>query len=165
MKYIATVNGREYVIEINKEGEVTVDGRVRAVDFKALGHHALYSLLLDNASIEALVERRGDGYSVLMRGHFYTVNVTDERAKRLSEASTGFAPETGEINITAPMPGRIVAVLVEEGQEVKEGDKLVILESMKMENELKSPRAATVARVNVKPEDSVEQNQVLVVLV
>ena len=63
------------------------------------------------------------------------------------------------------MPGLVVATPVEVGQEVELGDNVVILESMKMENELKAPRAGRVERINVKPGDSVEQNQTLVVIV
>ena len=62
------------------------------------------------------------------------------------------------------MPGLIVAVPVSEGQAVRKGDILVILESMKMQNELKSPREATIGRVRVKAGDNVDQNQVLLTL-
>ncbi|MCS6937600.1 MAG: acetyl-CoA carboxylase biotin carboxyl carrier protein subunit, partial [Candidatus Bipolaricaulota bacterium] len=72
--------------------------------------------------------------------------------------------QSGEFSLRAPMPGLIVAVPVVEGQTVKKGDNLVILESMKMQNELKSPRAGTVTRVNVRAGQSVEQNQVMVTL-
>ena len=72
------------------------------------------------------------------------------------------AAASGEFNLKAPMPGLIVAVPVAEGQPVKKGDNLVILESMKMQNELKSSREGVVTRVKVKAGDSVEQNQTLV---
>jgi biotin carboxyl carrier protein len=62
------------------------------------------------------------------------------------------------------MPGLIVAVPVQEGQEIEEGELLVVLESMKMQNELKAPRAGIVARVRVSQGDSVEQNQVMLTL-
>jgi len=62
------------------------------------------------------------------------------------------------------MPGLIVAVPVEEGQQVDKGDNLVILESMKMQNEIKAPREGKVTGVRVNPGDNVDQNQVLVVI-
>ena len=69
--------------------------------------------------------------------------------------------EAGEYHLKAPMPGMVVSILVEEGQEIEQGQVLLILESMKMQNELKSPRAGTVGRVRVKPGESVEQRQTL----
>ncbi|MCW5887251.1 MAG: DUF2118 domain-containing protein, partial [Anaerolineales bacterium] len=72
-------------------------------------------------------------------------------------AAGGGSADGGEFVLKAPMPGLIVKVAVNEGDEVKKGDVLVILESMKMQNELKSPRDGKVSRVQVKAGDSVEQ--------
>jgi biotin carboxyl carrier protein len=99
---------------------------------------------------------------VLMWGAYYSVRVMDEREQRLAKSSAGFVPDDGEMVIRSPMPGMIIAVPVEEGQAVEAGQTLVILESMKMENELKAPRAGTVHVVNVKAGDSVEQNKRLI---
>jgi pyruvate carboxylase subunit B len=74
------------------------------------------------------------------------------------------AATTGEIMIKSPMPGLIVAVPVSEGQAVKKGQTVVVLESMKMENELKAPRDGMVAAIKIVPRQSVEQHQPLVVL-
>jgi biotin carboxyl carrier protein len=71
---------------------------------------------------------------------------------------------SGEFNLKSPMPGLIVAVPIVEGQVVVKGQDLVILESMKMQNELKAPRDGKIGRVRVRPGDSVEQSQVLVTL-
>jgi biotin carboxyl carrier protein len=162
MKYIATVRDRQYVIEINREGRIVFEGETRAVDFKVLDDGALYSLLIDQESYEALVERRRGDYYVLMHGDLYSVHVADEREQRLARAT--FVPPSGDLSITAPMPGLIVEVPVREGQEVDEGDNLVVLESMKMGNELKAPRDGVVKHVHVKAGDSVDQDQTLVVL-
>jgi biotin carboxyl carrier protein len=70
----------------------------------------------------------------------------------------------GEYHLKAPMPGMVVAVPVEEGQKVERGADLVILESMKMQNELKAPREGTVTHVRVRPGDRVDQNQILISL-
>jgi biotin carboxyl carrier protein len=69
--------------------------------------------------------------------------------------------EGSEFNLKAPMPGLVVTVSVDEGQEVKKGDVLLILESMKMQNELKAPRDGVISRVKVKAGESVEQKQAL----
>ena len=69
--------------------------------------------------------------------------------------------DAGEFHLKAPMPGMVVAIPVEEGQEIQQGQVLLILESMKMQNELKAPRAGTIGRIRVKPGESVEQRQTL----
>lgn len=163
MRYLTTVGDKTYTIDINQDGEITIDGVTRTLDLRSIDDE-LYSLLLDHRSFEALVEG-GDGeYRVLLNGVLYYVQVADERAKRLAEAAGAFSPTSGEVNIKSPMPGLIVAVPVTEGQKVKKGQVVVVLESMKMENELKAPREGTVSAVKVQPRQTVEQNQVLVVL-
>jgi biotin carboxyl carrier protein len=69
--------------------------------------------------------------------------------------------ETGEFHLRAPMPGLVVAIPVEEGQEIKKGQVILILESMKMQNELKAPRDGMMGRIRVKAGESVEQKQTL----
>jgi biotin carboxyl carrier protein len=82
----------------------------------------------------------------------------------LREVSGALKIQSGEIQLKAPMPGLIISIPVEEGQEVSKGENLIVLESMKMQNELKSPREAKVTGVRVKPGDNVDQNQVLIIL-
>jgi len=90
--------------------------------------------------------------------------VQDERSYRLAQARGTLVEEAGELIIRSPMPGVILEVLVEPGQHVAKGDKVVILESMKMENELRSSRDGIVRRVQVAKGDSVEKNQILVII-
>jgi len=164
MKYIATVNGKTYTIEINREDRILCEGVERAVDFRLIDQQHVYSLLLDNASYEALIQEREEEYWVFLRGYLFTVQVEDERERRLREASGGRPGPAGEVTVKAPMPGLIVAVPVQEGQPVRKGEKLVLLESMKMQNEIRAPRDGVVKAVRVRPGQSVEQNQILVVL-
>ena len=163
MKYATTVNGKTYLIEINDDHRVFVDGVEFPVDFESVSGQPVYSLILDGRSYEAYVQETEEGWQVLLCGDMYTVTVEDEREKRLrAAAGSVMGQASGEFNLKAPMPGLIVAVPVSDGQAVKKGDNLVILESMKMQNELKCPRDGAVTRVKVKAGDSVEQNQVLV---
>ncbi len=164
MKYITIVNDQQYVIEIGHEGQIEVDGQEYAVDFKQLAEGGILSLLLNNRSLEAIVEEREQAWEVLIHGELYTVSVQDEQAYRLAKARTVSFDETGEASIKSPMPGLIIEIPVEIGQAVKKGDKVVILESMKMENELRSPRDGRVANIYVQPGDSVEKNQVLMAI-
>jgi biotin carboxyl carrier protein len=164
MKYATTLNDKTYLIEINDDRHVVVDGVEYAIDFTGVAGQSLYSLLLDQDSHEAFVEENEETWLVLLRGAHYEVRVADEREERLRKASGGIGVASGEYQLKAPMPGLIVAIPVGEGQTVGKGQNLVILESMKMQNELKSPREGTVNRVRVKTGDSVEHNQVLVTL-
>ena len=163
MKYATTINDRTYVIEINRDGEITIDGAAVPIDLCAIDD-VTYSLLLDNKSYEALVEVAGNDLSVLLNGRLYGAQVLDERARRSTQAMGGSASHSGEVTIKSPMPGLIVAVPVSEGQAVKKGQTVVVLESMKMENELKAPRDGTVTAIKVAPRQSVEQHQPLVVV-
>jgi biotin carboxyl carrier protein len=162
MKYISTVGNEEHVIEIDKEGQITVNDQTFAIDFQRLTDGGLLSLLIDNRSLEAIVEERDDHWEVLIHGELYAVDVKDERAYRLAKARGLSTKATGEASISSPMPGLIVAVPVKEGQKIQKGDQVVILESMKMENELRSPRDGTVTHVYVTTGQSVEKNQILV---
>ena len=164
MKYITSVNGHNYEIEINQDGRLTVDGVERLVDFKAM-QSSLYSLLLDHTSVEALVEEREGLLHVQLFGDLYEVTVTDERERRLNEASSGFSVDKGEITIKSPMPGMIVTVPIVPGQEVEAGQALMVLESMNMENQIKAPRAGTIGHLHVAAGDRVEQNKPLLTLI
>ena len=164
MKYSTTVGDKTFLIDVNREDEVTVDGEVVPLNLISIDRATAYSLLLNNDSYEILVDEESGDYQVLLSGHLFYVHVEDERARRLAQASRGFTPASGEIHIKAPMPGLIVAIPVTEGQLVKKGDVLLVLESMKMENELKASRDGTVSVVRVKARQSVEQNQTLVTI-
>jgi biotin carboxyl carrier protein len=164
MKYQTIVSGQTFDIDINEDGRILLNGEERAVDFRVLRRGELYSVLLDHLSYEAVVEERDEIYHVLMAGDLYEVEVTDERSRRLASAFMAFGDTGGEVSIRSPMPGLIVRVPVVEGQTVSKGETLMILESMKMENELKSPRDGTVHRIYVSAGENVEQNKVLVTI-
>jgi biotin carboxyl carrier protein len=161
MKYITTLGDREYTIEIIDDNHIIVDGKAYEVDFESINGQPVFSMLRDGESHEAYVYPDEDQWEVLLQGILYPVLVEDEREKRL-RSSFGSSPATsGEYYLKAPMPGLVVSVLVEDETAVAQGDVLVILESMKMQNELKSPRDGIISRVRVKTGDSVEQKQTL----
>lgn len=159
-KYITTIGEKEFVVEVLGPREVSVNGRTYDVDFQSISGQPVFSLLVDGGSYQAHVYPGDEGtLQVLMRGTLYEARIEDEREKRLSAAGGTGTALTGEFVLRAPMPGLIVKIPVKEGDAVKKGDVLIILESMKMQNELKSPREGKVARIQVKPGDSVEQRQ------
>ena len=161
MKYITTVEGKQYVVEIIDDKHVNVNGKLYEVDFESVSGQPVYSLILDGKSHESYIARGDENWQVLLRGRLYPITVEDEREKRLRAAAGGSVAESGEFILKAPMPGLVVAVPVSEGQQIKKGQVILILESMKMQNELKAPRDGTVQRVKVKAGESVEQKQTL----
>ena len=159
MKYVTTIDGKEFLVEIIDDRHVSVDGKIVEVDFESIEEQPVFSLIVDGKSYEAYVYRGEESLEVLLKGRLYHTNVEDERERRLRAASGGAVAQSGTYHLKAPMPGLIVTVPVSEGQEVKTGDVLLILESMKMQNELKSPRDGVVGRIHVAAGDSVEQRQ------
>lgn len=164
MKYITTVNGNDYTIEIVAEKQILVNGEAYELDFQMLGSGGLVSLLLNQQSHEAAVDEHEEGWQVLLRGEVYEATVQDERVYRLAKARGELAADTGEVLVKSPMPGVIVKVPVAVGDAVKMGQTVIILESMKMENELKATRDAVVLAVKVTAGQAVEKNEVLVVI-
>ena len=161
MRYITTVEGKQFLVEIIDEKHLSVDGKVYEIDFESVSGQPVYSLIVNGKSHEAYAAQEDDNWQVLLRGRLYPVTVEDEREKRLRSAAGGGVAETGEFHLKAPMPGLVVAIPVKEGEAVKKGQVLLILESMKMQNELKSPREGIVGRVRVKAGETVEQKQTL----
>jgi len=161
MKYITTLDGKEYLIEVVDEHHVSVNGRAQEVDFESVSGQPVYSLIIDGKSYESYVYETEEGWQVLTRGRQYNLTIEDEREKRLRAAAGGGVAESGEFHLKAPMPGLVVAIPVNEGDKVEKGQVILILESMKMQNELKSPKAGTVGRIRVKQGEKVEQRQAL----
>lgn len=162
MKYIATVKDHEYTIEIDPDKGILIDGVPHEIDFRRLPSGGYTSLLMNHRSISAVIEEMPDYWDVLIEGELYAVRVQDERAYRLERMrSTGLSVD-GEAVVASPMPGIIISVPVAVGDTVRRGDKVVILESMKMENELRSPCDGVVTHVLVSAGVSVEKDQQLV---
>jgi biotin carboxyl carrier protein len=161
MKYITTLDGKEYLIEIVDEHHVSINGRMQEVDFESVSGQPLYSLIVDGKSYESYVYETEEGWQVLTRGRQYNLTVEDEREKRLRAAAGSGVAESGEYHLKAPMPGLVVSIPVNEGDKVEKGQVILILESMKMQNELKSPKAGTMGRIRVKQGETVEQRQAL----
>ncbi len=143
MQYAAIVNGEAREVDVIESSpdrfRVEMNGRTFEVDLRALNDTTL-SVVIDEQAYDIQLEAHPKGgQAMLVRGEIVQVEVLDLRKMRLREAQAASAGPEGPAIILCPMPGKIVAVLVEEGQEVAEGDGLVVVEAMKMENELKSP--------------------------
>ncbi len=157
----AEVGDRSYEIEF-RGGAVFVDGEAAEVSFERVAE-GYYSLLLDGRSVSVVVEASSGGSVRLhLGGRSIEVRVRDERALLLERYGIADADAAAEREVRAPMPGLVLAVLVEEGQAVQAGDGLVLLEAMKMENELRATGDGVVQRVHVEPGDAVGKSALLI---
>lgn len=158
MRYVTIINDRRFEIEVDNDGRVLIDGEERDVDFLNLGG-SLFSLITENKSFEAVIDDDEGRIAVMMRGRLFEAQVLDERAILLMQRRGGLAASSGEVN--APMPGLIVAVTAEVGGAVAKGETVIILESMKMQNELKSPVDGVVRAIHAEAGQAVDKNDLL----
>lgn len=158
------VRGREFEVEVDGT-EVTVGGRVCRAELQARPGTPLRQLTMDGASTALGVEADGDGrWIVTHHGDRAEVEVLDERGRRIRGLAAASPAARGPAALRAPMPGLVVRVQVEPGQEVAAGAGLVVLEAMKMENELRAAAPGVVRSVRVQPGEPVEKGQILVEL-
>jgi biotin carboxyl carrier protein len=143
---------------------ILLDGKPFEVDFTAIGKEQVFSLLINGRSLEALAVPMDGGWQVLLHGKMFEARVEDEQAIRVRALVHSVADAGGEFLLRAPMPGLAVGIPVTVGQSIAKGTSLVILESMKMQNELRCPKDGTVLEIRIQPGQAVEQNQVLVVV-
>lgn len=161
-RYLATIQGSKDQVPVdiqdlgNGRYALSLDGERHVLDALALEHGAV-SVLIDGQSHDVELDESGDLVKVLIDSELLTVDVADERALRLRAGAVGFTV-TGLVTVTAPMPGKVVRVLVAPGAQVTEGQGLVVVEAMKMENELKSPKSGTVVEVFAQEGSTVEAN-------
>ena len=162
MKYFVTIGSKEVVVEVDG-ASVTVDGVRRQAHLGPVPGTPLRHLLLDDASLTLAMDRRGAGeWEVAFRGTRLGVTVVDERTRHIRSLTGHGADRGGPVTLRSPMPGLVVRVLVGPGQVVQPGQGLVVLEAMKMENELRAQAGAVVAAVHIRSGQAVEKGQVLI---
>lgn len=142
----------------------------RRVDFAAV--HAsvdtgegLYSILSDGKSYQLYISRTPDGgFRVVIWRHRFDMRVLTEREWRLEKVAPKRSAPTGPLVISSPMPGLVKGVLVTEGDQVENGQRMIVLEAMKMENDITSQREGRIAKVHVEAGQIVEGGKPLVTL-
>jgi biotin carboxyl carrier protein len=173
MRYLLRINGHEHRLDLTP-GRI-LSCRLDGLPFEAEAAEAgpgVYSLLIGGKSfhvrIAPAVERTGgmtapdsNLYSAEIDGASYTVSVGDPR--RWNRSRSAMAPE-GRQQITAPMPGKVVHLLVVEGQQVEAGHGLIVIEAMKMQNEIRCRAAGTIGRLLVREGQAVTAGESLLII-
>jgi len=181
VRCVATVGSTTLTIELDDDGAVRavrLDGTDQIVDWRAVGSRSLsaqseraghYSLLIGERSYEMFIRAAGrqesgaNAFEVSIGGQTYEVGVQDERARALASL-IGEARASGDVTIRAPMPGLVSNVLVADGDEVQRGQAIIVLEAMKMENDLTSTRAGIVKSIPVVKGQTVGQGEALAII-
>ncbi|KAA3617148.1 MAG: hypothetical protein D8M58_03850 [Calditrichaeota bacterium] len=164
MKIFANTKNNEFHYEwVDENGEnyLAKDGKRLDVELVPLGE-GRFSLIKDNMAFMVNISNNEDGYHVRVVGDLFHVTVEDERTRQVKELVKAASGSKGEKTIKAPIPGLVVKIQSAVGEVVKEGEGLLILEAMKMENIIKAPFDCEIVEVSVSEADTVTQNQALI---
>lgn len=166
MRYVTRANRQTFELTIEDDERISVGDQSFSVDMQAIGDQALFSLLIDHESYELVVDEHQDGFHVLLWGEMYEVIVEDGRPRRRARTRKSGPADSldGECTVRAPMPGLVVHIPVSVSQQVSAGQILLVLESMKMENELLAPRQGVVKAVHVAVGDTPSLDEPLITL-
>lgn len=161
MKYYVSVGGHTFEVAI-QGGKARLDGEVVHAEIHAVGSGPL-RLLRADGRVEAYAMVRGEGgWQVYRAGQVWDTQVVDERTRRLQEVAAAGRADGAHVTVKAPMPGLVLRLEVEAEATVAKGQGLVVLEAMKMENELTAPMAGRVSAVHVRPGEAVAKGAPLV---
>jgi len=164
--YTVNVDDKEYQIDFNLSNSNS--GKINNNDFTldtVSSQEGVYHLIKDNKSynIEVLkFNKKKKKLEILINGVQYDVKVKDETDVLLAQMGLDSMEDTIESELLAPMPGLVIDILIEDGREVKKGDALIILEAMKMENTLKSPRDGKIKTIKCAKKQVVEKGAILI---
>jgi pyruvate carboxylase subunit B len=165
VKYFVKLGDEE--VEVHVDGDtVTVGGETHRATLSPVPGTPVSLLRLDD-EVRRVVARSGDSrgrYTLWLDGFRFETEALDERARTIRELTRASAAASGPAPIVAPMPGMIVRVSAQVGDQVQPGQGVVVMEAMKMENELRATAAGTVRAVLVTPGTAVEKGAVLLEL-
>jgi oxaloacetate decarboxylase alpha subunit len=166
VRLLATAGGATHTVEVEEANgtglvRVKVDEREYLIDV-ATPFPGFYALIVDGKVFSAFVSQRRGKHEVQMAHLSASVEVGPAQGQRPSAKSA--APVSGRQEITAPMSGRVVQVLVQNGQTVQDGESLVIIEAMKMETEIRAVARGQVKDIRVQPGVAVESGQLLLIV-
>lgn len=166
MKYFVGIDGEDLEVRLEeREGTLyaMMNGREIAIDFRRVSGGASWSLIIEDRSFPISFDPRPDGLAVTVGSEAYLVHVEDERTRAVRSVSKGKGRDHQKV-ILSLMPGIVRDIRVAPGDEVEAGQPLIILEAMKMENEIRAALAGVVKTVHVSMETTVNKGDPLVTL-
>lgn len=164
MRYFVTIGER--VVEVDLTGDrPVIDGKTVDAEILTVPGTPVRHLIIDGRSFPLTAHRtdRKNGWDLAVRGTRFSVDAVDERTRAIREM-TGADDDEADKTISAPMPGLVLRIEVEVGQAVRAGDGLVVVEAMKMENELKAPADGVIASIAVEGGQTVDKGATLITL-
>jgi biotin carboxyl carrier protein len=162
VRYVVRIDGQSIEVEVDGD-RVTIAGETHSATLNVIPGTPLRQLLLDGRPLTLSVEPLGRGrWALAPGGERLEVEVLDERTRHIRSLTGGGDQRRAAAVLKAPMPGLVVRVHAKPGDEVVAGAGLIVLEAMKMENELKAVAPGVVKTVRVAPGEAVEKGQVLV---
>ena len=163
MKYYASIGDVERIVYV-ADGRAEIDGESFEATIETVPGSERRVLRVDGRTL-AVGARKTDGVWIIeLEGRTFPVRVEDERSRSIRTLAAAIQPESGARSLAAPMPGLIVGIAVAEGDEVEQGQGLVIMEAMKMENELTAGSAGRVSAVHVQLGQAVKKDEILLTL-
>lgn len=165
MKYVVETHGARHEVDVSPDG-VRFDGELVSAELIDVPGTPVRQVRI-NDSVHSVIARRGatrGTYTLVLNGHRLEVEALDARTRAIRDLAAATGANTGPAPLVAPMPGMIVRVAVVPGDLVVAGQGLIVMEAMKMENELRSAVAGTVTAVRVIPGTAVQKGAILVEL-
>lgn len=163
MKYYLGIGNETHEAEIGADGTtVSLDGVDVTGEVEDLGPGGRFLIRFGGRTAVGFAARRDGAWEIQLEGRHYRILADDERRHHIRRLATETGQAAGPAELRAPMPGLILRVPAEEGAEVSAGDSLVVMEAMKMENELRAVGDAVVARVHVREGETVDRDDILV---
>jgi biotin carboxyl carrier protein len=163
MTYDISIDGKSYRLDLNQaEGRWScrLDGREVEVD-AVLARPNVLSLRIGNKAYEVKCERVGSGVHIWVGSRRFSAEVRDPRSLRGRVRATD---DQGPKKLSAPMPGKVVRILMRQGDEVEAGSGVLVVEAMKMQNEVKSPKKGTIQKILVGEGTAVNAGDVLAIV-
>lgn len=162
-KYYSIVNDQIIELEDINTAKPIVNKQITPVKF--LSEDGIDYLFFKEKKYQyEIVEQKLNSFQIMVEGIIYNISVENEfslERKKMLEANK---QEKNILQLTSPMPGKIINILVEEGTQINEGDSILILEAMKMQNEIIAPKSGFIKKINVKPEQNIMKDDILVII-
>ncbi|NOZ61494.1 MAG: biotin/lipoyl-binding protein [Calditrichaeota bacterium] len=167
MNYISRIRNRNYRITLSEtvSGEIIaeINGKKIPVTIQRKNGDGVCLAQVGNQFFEIDMTKNDTDYLLHYRGEITRVSVEDEYLSQFKKFTNHASKQQMQKELTAPMPGLVVTIEAKAGQQVRQGDGLIVFEAMKMENELKAPFDATIKEIKVSEKQAVDKDQLLIV--